>query len=328
MTQYILRRVLVMIPTLLFISILVFCLIQLPPEDIVTSTIKDLEQQTGQGVTQEIIDTLRKQFYLDQPMYMQYLRWMSGLVRGDFGYSLSHQMPVNKLIWERLGYTVIIAISSIMFTWVVALPIGIYSALRQYSITDYVLTVVGLIGLATPNFMFALILMYVGYEYMGISVGGLFSREFIGAPWSFGKIIDLLQHLWIPMVVVGTAGTAGMMRIMRANLLDELKKPYVVTARAKGVRPFKLILKYPVRLAINPFISTVGWMLPAIFSGSAIVSVVLNLPTTGPLLLKSLMNQDMYLAGSFIMMLSILTVIGTLISDVLLAITDPRIRLE
>lgn len=317
-----------MIPTLLFISILVFCLIQLPPEDIVTSTIKELEQETGQGVTQDIIDTLRKQFYLDEPMYMQYLRWMWGLVRGDFGYSLSHQMPVNKLIWDRLGYTVIIAIASIMFTWVVALPIGIYSALRQYSIMDYILTVVGLIGLATPNFMFALVLMYVGYEYMGISVGGLFSREFIGAPWSIAKIIDLLQHLWIPMVVVGTGGAAGMMRIMRANLLDELKKPYVVTARAKGVRPFKLVLKYPVRLAINPFISTIGWMLPAIFSGSAIVSVVLNLPTTGPLLLKSLMNQDMYLAGSFIMMLSVLTVIGTLISDILLAITDPRIRLE
>ncbi|MDA1142763.1 MAG: ABC transporter permease [Planctomycetota bacterium] len=328
MKQYILRRVLVMIPTLLFISILVFCLIQLPPEDIVTSTIKELEQETGQGVTQDIIDTLRKQFYLDEPMYMQYLRWMWGLVRGDFGYSLSHQMPVNKLIWDRLGYTVIIAIASIMFTWVVALPIGIYSALRQYSIMDYILTVVGLIGLATPNFMFALVLMYVGYEYMGISVGGLFSREFIGAPWSIAKIIDLLQHLWIPMVVVGTGGAAGMMRIMRANLLDELKKPYVVTARAKGVRPFKLVLKYPVRLAINPFISTIGWMLPAIFSGSAIVSVVLNLPTTGPLLLKSLMNQDMYLAGSFIMMLSVLTVIGTLISDILLAITDPRIRLE
>lgn len=317
-----------MIPTLLFISILVFCLIQLPPEDIVTSTIKELEQETGQGVTQDIIDTLRKQFYLDEPMYMQYLRWMWGLVRGDFGYSLSHQMPVNKLIWDRLGYTVIIAIASIMFTWVVALPIGIYSALRQYSIMDYILTVVGLIGLATPNFMFALVLMYVGYEYMGISVGGLFSREFIGAPWSIAKIIDLLQHLWIPMVVVGTGGAAGMMRLMRANLLDELKKPYVVTARAKGVRPFKLVLKYPVRLAINPFISTIGWMLPAIFSGSAIVSVVLNLPTTGPLLLKSLMNQDMYLAGSFIMMLSVLTVIGTLISDILLAITDPRIRLE
>ncbi|MDA0840736.1 MAG: ABC transporter permease [Planctomycetota bacterium] len=328
MKQYILRRILVMIPTLLFISILVFCLIQLPPEDIVTSTIKELEQETGQGVTQDIIDTLRKQFYLDEPMYMQYLRWMWGLVRGDFGYSLSHQMPVNKLIWDRLGYTVIIAIASIMFTWVVALPIGIYSALRQYSIMDYILTVVGLIGLATPNFMFALVLMYVGYEYMGISVGGLFSREFIGAPWSIAKIIDLLQHLWIPMVVVGTGGAAGMMRIMRANLLDELKKPYVVTARAKGVRPFKLVLKYPVRLAINPFISTIGWMLPAIFSGSAIVSVVLNLPTTGPLLLKSLMNQDMYLAGSFIMMLSVLTVIGTLISDILLAITDPRIRLE
>jgi peptide/nickel transport system permease protein len=328
MTQYILRRVLVMFPTLLFISVLVFTLIQLPPEDIVTSTIKDLEQQVGQGITQEIIDKLRKQFYLDEPMYKQYFRWMWGFVRGDFGYSLSHQAPVNKLIWERLGYTVVIAISAIMFTWVVALPIGIYSALRQYSITDYVLTVVGLIGLATPNFMFALVLMYVGYEYMGISVGGLFSREYVGAPWSIAKVIDLMEHLWIPMVVVGTAGTAGMMRIMRANLLDELKKPYVVTARAKGVRPFKLVLKYPVRLAINPFISTIGWMLPAIFSGSAIVSVVLNLPTTGPLLLKSLMNQDMYLAGSFIMILSFLTVIGTLISDILLAFTDPRIRLE
>jgi peptide/nickel transport system permease protein len=227
-----------------------------------------------------------------------------------------------------LGYTVLIALASLLFTWALAIPIGIYSAVRQYSFGDYAFTLIGLLGLATPNFMLALILMYLGYTWFGVSVGGLFSPEFAEAAWSSEKLVDLLKHIWIPMIVIGTAGTASIMRVMRANLLDELNKPYVVTARAKGVRPIKLVLKYPVRIAINPFISTIGWLLPTLISGEAIVSIVLNLPTTGPLLLQALLSQDMYLAGSFIMLLSILTVLGMLLSDILLAVLDPRIRFD
>lgn len=327
MTRFILRRLLGMIPTLIVISIIVFTLIQLPPGDIVTSTLKNLETQ-GQEVSQEQIDALRKMYHLDDPMPVQYLRWMRGCLTGNLGYSIEFNQPVNSLIWDRLGYTVVIAILCILFTWMTALPIGIFSACKQYSMGDYFFTVLGLIGIATPGFMLALILMYVGHEVFGVSVGGLFSPEFKNAPWSVTKFLDMLKHIWIPILVIGGAGVAGTMRVMRANLLDELKKPYVVTARAKGVRPIKLIFKYPVRIAVNPFISTVGWLLPAIFSGSAIVSVVLNLPTTGPLLLRALMSQDMYLAGSFIMILSTLTVIGTLISDILLAAVDPRIKFE
>jgi len=327
MTRYIIRRLLGMIPTLFVISIIVFSLIQLPPGDIVTSTLRNLEQQ-GQEVSQERIEALRKMYNLNDPLPVQYLRWVGGCLTGNLGYSIEFNQPVNSLIWDRLGFTMVIAILCIIFTWLTALPIGIYSAVKQYSLGDYFFTVIGLIGIATPGFMLALILMYVGHEFLGISVGGLFSPEYINASWSVAKFIDMLKHIWIPILVIGGAGVAGTMRVMRANLLDELKKPYVVTARAKGVRPIKLIFKYPVRIAVNPFISTVGWLLPAIFSGSAIVSVVLNLPTTGPLLLQSLMSQDMYLAGSFIMILSTLTVIGTLLSDVLLAMSDPRIKFE
>jgi len=223
---------------------------------------------------------------------------------------------------------VVITVLSMIFTWIIAMPIGIYSAVRRYTIGDYIFTFIGFLGLATPSFMLALVLMYVGFEYFGISIGGLFSPEYAAAPWSLGKVVDLLQHAWVPVIIIGMAGTAGMIRIMRANLLDELEKPYVRTARAKGVGPIKLILKYPVRIALNPFISTIGWMLPQFFSGAAIVSVVLSLPTTGPLLLQSLKSQDMFLAASFIMIVSSLTVIGTLLSDILLAIIDPRIRYE
>ena len=235
---------------------------------------------------------------------------------------------MNQLVWERLGYTLIITISALMFTWVVALPVGVYTAVRQYSIGDYTLTSLGLIGLATPHFLLALILMYFGYEWFGISIGGLFSPQYQEAAWSWARMLDLMSHLWIPMVVVGLGGTAVTMRILRANLLDELNKPYVTTARAKGVRPLKLILKYPLRIAINPFISTLGLLMPTLISGEAIVSMVLNLPTTGPLLLQALLTQDMYLAGSFLMLLAVLTVVGMLISDLLLAWTDPRIRYE
>ena len=327
MIRYIIRRVLGMIPTLFVISIISFILIQLPPGDIVTSTLKDLEQQ-GQQVSEERIAALRAMYHLDDPMPVQYLQWIGGFIQGNLGYSIRYQQPVNRLIWERLALTVIIAIASILFTWVLAIPAGIYSAVRQYSIVDYTLTVFAFLGMATPGFMLALIMMYLGYEWFGVSVGGLFSPDYVDAPWSPARMIDLLKHIWVPMVLLGIGGTAGMIRILRANLLDELKKPYVVTARAKGVHPVKVILKYPVRIAINPFISTIGWMLPGIFSGSAIISVVLDLPTTGPLLLDALMSQDMYLAGSFIMILSTLTVIGTLISDLLLAVVDPRIKYE
>ncbi|MDP4597963.1 MAG: ABC transporter permease [Pseudomonadales bacterium] len=327
MSGFILRRLLAMIPTLLIISVIVFILIQLPPGDIISATLASLQQQ-GMEVSTEQIAALRAQYNLDDPMVVQYLRWITHFVQGDLGYSIKYQQPVNTLIWDRLGYTVLIAVASLLFTWALAIPIGIYSAVRQYGFGDYFFTVVGLLGLAIPNFMLALILMYCGYSWFGVSVGGLFSPELAEAPWSSAKFMDLLKHIWIPMIVIGTAGTASIMRVMRANLLDELSKPYVVTARAKGVRPLKLIMKYPVRIAINPFISTIGWLLPTLISGEAIVSIVLNLPTTGPLLLQALLSQDMYLAGSFIMLLSILTVLGMLLSDILLAALDPRIRYE
>jgi peptide/nickel transport system permease protein len=327
MRSYILRRVLGMIPTLILISLVVFIVIQLPPGDIVTSTLDRLQAQ-GVEVSGEQIQNLRAQYNLDAPLPVQYLRWVSGFVVGDMGYSYLFARPVNELVWERMGYTLVLTFSALMFTWVVALPLGIYSAVRQYSMADYALTTIALIGLATPNFLLALILMYLGYEWFGISIGGLFSPEFREVPWTFARFVDLLSHLWIPMIVVGLSGAAVTMRILRANLLDELNKPYVVTARAKGVGPVKLILKYPLRIAINPFISTIGLLLPALISGEAIVAMVLNLPTTGPALLQALLNQDMYLAGSFLMLLAVLTVVGMLISDLLLAWADPRIRYE
>ena len=327
MLNYIVRRILIMIPTLLAISVLVFVIIQLPPGDIITSRLQELQAE-GQEVSVEQIAALRQRYHLNDPLQVQYLKWIGGFLQGDLGYSVMYGQSVNNLIWERLGYTLLITMTATLFTWVVAFPVGVYSALRQYSAFDYIATVGAFLGLATPNFLLALVLMYLGYEWFGIAVGGLFSPEYAGAQWSIAKLLDLLGHLWIPAVVIGTAGMAGLMRIMRANLLDELGKPYVTTALAKGLSPARLVIKYPLRIAINPFISTVGWMLPHLISGAAITSVVLSLPTTGPLLLESLKNQDMYLAGSFLMILSTLTVLGTLISDILLAITDPRIRYE
>ncbi|MEM7020348.1 MAG: ABC transporter permease, partial [Pseudomonadota bacterium] len=276
----------------------------------------------------EQVQNLRAQYNLDKPLPLQYVYWIGGFLTGDMGYSYLFARPVNELVWERLGYTLLITISALLFTWAIAIPFGIYSAMRQYSIGDYTLTTVGLIGLATPNFLLALIFMYLGYEWFGISIGGLFSPEFEEAPWSVARFWDFLAHLWIPMIVLGLGGTAVTMRILRANLLDELNKPYVTTARAKGVGPIKLVLKYPLRIAINPFISTIGLLLPSLISGEAIVSMVLNLPTTGPLLLQALLTQDMYLAGSFLMLLAVLTVVGMLLSDLLLAWADPRIRYE
>ena len=325
MKAYIIRRVLSMIPTLFVISIITFILIQLPPGDFLTSQLQQLQQQ-GERITDERIAALRARYGLDRPLHVQYFKWIGNFVCGDMGYSFEWNRPVNELIWDRLGYTVLIALASMLFTWAVAFPIGIYSALKQYSIPDYVFTTLGFLGLSVPSFMLALVLMYLGYEWFGVSVGGLFSPEYVAEPWSFAKFVDLLKHIWIPMVVIGMAGTAGLIRVMRANLLDELQKPYVTTARAKGVGNVRLVLKYPVRIALNPFVSTVGWMLPNLFSGAVIAAVVLSLPTTGPILLGALKSQDMYLAGSLIMILSALTVIGTLISDILLAVIDPRSR--
>lgn len=327
MLNYIIRRVLIMIPTLAVISVLVFVIIQLPPGDIITSRLEQLQAE-GQEISIEQIEALRARYNLNDPLYLQYFKWIGGFLTGNLGYSVMYGQSVNNLIWDRLGYTLLITTSATLLTWLVAFPLGVYSALRQYSALDYAATLGAFLGLATPNFLLALVLMYLGYEWFGIPVGGLFSPEFADAPWSAAKVGDLLSHLWIPAVVIGTAGMAGLMRIMRANLLDELGKPYVTTAFAKGLSPMRLVIKYPLRIAINPFISTVGWMLPGLISGSAITSVVLSLPTTGPLLLESLMNQDMYLAGSFLLMLSALTVLGTLLSDILLAVTDPRIRYE
>lgn len=327
MLNYVVRRTLLMIPTIAVISVLVFVIIQLPPGDIITSRLQELQAE-GQEVSEEQILALRERYNLNDPLYVQYFKWVGGLLQGDMGYSVMYGQSVNNLIWERLGYTLLITTSATLLTWLVAFPVGIYSALRQYSPMDYAATLVAFLGMATPNFLLALVLMYVGYEWFGIAVGGLFSPEYADAPWSMAKLGDLLGHLWIPALVIGVGGMAGLMRIMRANLLDELGKPYVTTALAKGLSPTRLVVKYPLRIAINPFISTIGWMLPGLISGSAITSVVLSLPTTGPLLLESLMNQDMYLAGSFLLMLSVLTVIGTLLSDILLAIADPRIRYE
>ena len=325
MAIFVLRRVLLMIPTLVFISIISFLLIQLPPGDFLDAYIAQLGQ-TGEIVDEEMVASLRHRYGLGQPFYVQYLKWAGGFLRGDFGQSFEWNRPVNELIWERLLLTILLSSLTLIFTWAVSIPIGIYSATHQYSIFDYSFTFLGFIGLATPNFLLALVLMFIAFAYFDTSVGGLFSPEFLELGWSLAKVIDLLKHLWIPILVVGTAGTAGLIRVMRGNLLDELRRQYVITARAKGVRESRMLFKYPVRIAVNPLISTVGWLLPELISGAIIVSVVLSLPTTGPLLLRALLSQDMFLAGTFVMFLSFLTVVGTLVSDVLLAWVDPRIR--
>jgi peptide/nickel transport system permease protein len=327
MLKFILHRVLLFVPTMLAISLVTFLLIQLPPGDYLTTIIFQLEE-SGEEVDEALLDALRKRYGLDRPISMQYLRWVSSIIlHGDFGYSMAHNRPVADLIWERLMWTLVISFSTLVVTWVIAFPVAIYSATHQYSIGDYFFTFVGFVGRGIPNFMIALILMWIGFSVFGFGIGGLFSEEFRRAPWSGAKFVDLLKHLWVPLVVLGTGGTAGLIRITRANVLDELHKPYVTTARAKGLTERRAVWKYPVRVALNPFISSVGYVLPGLISGSAIISVVLSLPTTGPLLLSALLSQDMYLAGSFLMMLSVLTVLGTLISDILLAWVDPRIRL-
>lgn len=326
MLSYIFRRILYMIPTLIAISVVSFIVIQLPPGDYLTSMVAGMAEQ-GETVDRTQLAALEERYGLDQPWYVQYWKWISGiLLRGDFGQSFEWNQPVSSLIWDRLGLTFLLSLSTLLFVWAIAIPIGIYSAVKKYSVGDYAATFFGFIGLATPSFLIALILMYISFKYFGQSVGGLFSPEYINAPWSWGRARDLLSHLWIPMIVLGTAGTAGLIRTMRANVLDELGKPYVVTARAKGVAENRLLLKYPVRLALNPFVSGLNDLLVSLISGAAIVSIVLSLPTTGPLLLRSLQSQDMYLAGSFILLESVLVVIGTLLSDIWLAWLDPRIR--
>lgn len=357
MWQLIVKRVLWMVPTLWAISLVSFALIQLPPGDYLTAYITALEE-TGETVAEEQVAALRQRYNLDEPFVVQYFKWLNNMlffgferdVNGDYvwvddgaggtafnwpwfkwpdlGMSFEWNRPVGELVGERLLLTVAISVVTLLFTWAVAIPVGIYSAVRQYSWADYTFSVLGFIGLATPNFLLALVFMYAGYSLFGVSAGGLFSPEYQNAPWSAAKLADLLAHMWIPVIVIGTAGTAGLIRIMRGNLLDELPKQYVMTARAKGVGPWALLWKYPVRVALNPLVSTVGWVLPGIVSGSVITAVVLGLPTTGPLLLRSLENQDMYLAGSMVMVLSFLTVIGTLVSDLLLLWLDPRIRYE
>jgi peptide/nickel transport system permease protein len=328
MLGYIIRRVLWMIPSLVAVSFLAFFLIQLPPGDYVTTYIATLAA-SNEIVDQRTAAELRERFGLEQPFIVQYWKWITGIVlRGDFGLSFEWQQPVSGLIWERMGLTLALTSSTLLLTWALALPIGVLSAVRQYSIVDYLFTFIAFLGLAIPSFLLALVLMYVAVVQFGQEVGGLFSAEFQTAPWSWAKVVDLLQHIWVPVVILAVNGTAGLVRVMRANMLDELHRPYVVTARAKGLSEVRLLVKYPVRLAINPLVSTIGWMLPQLISGATIVAVVMSLPTAGPLLLQALLSQDMYLAGAFLLLMCTLTLVGMLLSDILLALVDPRIRYD
>jgi peptide/nickel transport system permease protein len=326
--NYILRRILGIIPTLFVASFVTFAIIQLPPGDFATSYVANLSAQ-GDTVSQEALESLRESYGLNQPIPVQYVKWMTGiLTRGDYGISFEFREPVSSLIWDRIWLTVWLSLISVLLTWAIAFPIGIYSAVKQYSAGDYLSTFLSFVGVSVPAFLIALVVMYWQFKFFGKTSSGLFSDPYISAPWSIGRIEDLLAHLWLPALILGLGGTAELVRILRANLLDELRRPYVVTARAKGLPEWKVILKYPVRMALNPFVSTLGWILPGLISGSIIVSQVMNLPTTGPLLLRSLQSQDMYLAGSMILVLSVATVIGTLVSDILLALLDPRIRYQ
>ena len=326
MIGYVIRRILIMIPTLLAISLIVFIIIELPPGDYLESYVAELQAQ-GESVDPQEIQFLREQYGFDESPVQRYLRWVGGMLQGDFGYSFEYRLPVSEVVGDRLFLTIVVSMATIIFTWIIAFPIGIYSATHQYSWGDYGLTFIGLLGLATPNFLLALILLYFANVTFGTSIGGLMDPEYIDQPWSVDKALSVLEHLWIPVVVIGTAGTAGMIRRLRANLLDELQKQYVVTARAKGLPPFRALVKYPLRAALNFFVADIGTLLPSIISGAELVAVVLSLPTTGPLLITALQSQDMYLAGSFLMFLATLTVVGVLISDLLLAWLDPRIRL-
>ena len=325
MIRYIIRRLLLMIPTVIAITVLSFIIIQAPPGDYLDAYVAQL-RALDQIIDDAEVESLRIRYGLGQPMYVQYFKWIGGLLRGDLGRSMQWNQPVSRILAERLPWSVLISLVSLLFVYAVAIPIGTTSATHQYSIRDYVFTFFGFIGIAIPNFLFALILLYVYFVYTGDVVLGLFSPQFQFAPWNLAKFLDMLQHLWMPAVIIGTAGTCGLIRVMRANLLDELQKPYVLVARAKGLTKRRVLYKYPFRIAINPVVSTIGWVLPALVSGEVFVSLVLGLPTIGPVLFQSLLSQDMWLAGSIVFILSVLTVIGTLISDILLAWLDPRIK--
>jgi peptide/nickel transport system permease protein len=326
MLIYIARRLLLMIPTLLVISFLVFAIIQAPPGDYLTNEINECMARGEFGCAQRIAQ-LKEIYNLDKPFLEQYFLWVIGLLQGNLGYSFEHQLPVAAVVGDRLWLTIVVTFATILFTWAVAFPIGVYSAVYQYSVSDYVVTFIGILGLAVPSFLFALILLYFANVFFGLSIGGLMDPRYIDAPWSWGKLMSILGHLWIPTIIIGASGTAGMIRRLRANLLDELHKQYVVTARAKGLPFWRALIKYPLRMSLNPVIADIGTLLPELVSGAVIVSVVMSLPTTGPMLLDSLRSQDMYLAGSFLMFLALLTVVGVLLSDLALAMLDPRIRL-
>nr|WP_247748981.1 MULTISPECIES: ABC transporter permease [unclassified Rhizobium] len=316
-----------MVPTLLVISMLVFTIIQLPPGDFFESQIAELQAQ-GETANLQEIQELRKEYGLDKPVAVQYVYWVAGMLHGNFGYSFEYQLPVSQVVGDRLWLTILVSFTTILLTWLIAFPIGIYSATHQYSWSDYSLTFLGLLGIAIPNFMLALILMYFANVWFGVSIGHLMDQKYLSQPMSWEKASSILSHLWIPVVIVGTAGTAGMIRRLRANLLDEMQKQYVITARAKGLHPLRALIKYPLRMALNFFVADIGSILPSIISGAEITAIVLSLETTGPMLIKALQSQDMYLAGSFLMFLAVLNVIGVLISDIALGFLDPRIRLQ
>jgi len=327
MLRYIIGRIFMMVPTLVIISALVFTIIELPPGDYFESYVAELQAQ-GESVNAEQIEALRQEYGFDKPPVVRYFHWVAGMLTGDFGYSFEYRLPVMDVVGDRLWLTILVSFTTIIFTWLIAFPIGIYSATHQYSWGDYGLTFLGLMGIAVPNFMMALVFMYLANVWFGTSIGHLMDPQYMDQSMSWEKLKSILAHLWIPVVIIGTAGTAGMVRRLRANLLDELQKQYVVTARAKGLHPFKALVKYPLRMALNFFIADIGSILPAIISGAEITAIVLSLETTGPLLIRALKSQDMYLAGSFLMFLAFLTVIGVLISDLALAVLDPRIRLQ
>jgi peptide/nickel transport system permease protein len=326
MFGYIIRRLFIMIPTLLVISLLVFLIIQAPPGDYLSNIIAECQARREMGC-QDRVKLLIEEFHLDRPFLEQYGYWILGLLQGDLGYSFEYQLPVRDVVGDRLWLTILVTFATVLFTWIVAFPIGVYSATHQYSFSDYAVTFFGMLGLAVPSFLLALVLVYLANVHLGISIGGLMDPEYIDKPWTWGKIWSILQHLLIPTIVIGSSGTAGMIRRLRANLLDELHKQYVVTGRAKGLPPGRLLIKYPLRMSLNPFIADIGTLLPELVSGAVIVSVVMSLPTTGPMLLQALWSQDMYLAGSFLMFLAVLTIVGVLLSDLALAALDPRIRL-
>ena len=327
MLDYLTRRFAYMLLMIAAMSLVAFIIIQLPPGDYLTMYVRQLEA-SGEILDESEIESLRRQYGLDQPQHVRYLKWVGGMFRGDFGRSVQWSKSVISLVGERLLLTIVISLGATLFTYVVAISVGIYSATHQYSLFDYSVTIVGFVGLATPNFLLALVLMIVFNNAFGISIGGLFSPEYSTAPWSLGKVWDMIKHLPVPIIVLGTAGTAGVIRVMRGMLLDELRKQYVITARTKGLSESRLLFRYPVRLALNPIVSTVGWVLPAIVSGDTITALVLSLPTVGPLLFRALLTEDMYLAGTIVMFLCFLTIIGMFVSDMILAAIDPRIRFE